>query len=182
MVMMWRTLVLLGVLTTQAQAAHPIKHHHSVQSKSEPVSKPDRILRTVEIIPPVQDQSTTKRKEILCLTLGMYQEARSESEIGQRAVAHVILNLTAGRSICDTLWLHGKFPWVKRSVNQLTPTNVEKPIWREVQATAMRVLTKDDPDPTRGATMFYNEKLCKPNWAKDDKITAKFGNHVFIRP
>ena len=121
-----------------------------------------------------------KRREILCLTLEMYQEARGESEIGERAVAHVILNLASGRTICDTLWHSGKFQWVKRPANRLLPA--EQPAWREVQATAMRVLTKDDPDPTSGATMFYNEKLCRPAWADDTKVTAKIGNHVFIRP
>jgi hypothetical protein len=36
-------------------------------------------------------------------------------------------------------------------------------------------------DETKGATFYYNPKLCNPSWAKTMIVTIAIGNHIFLK-
>lgn len=164
---MWRYLgILFGVGLATAHAA----------------SDPNRVLRSIpptSVIKPVQHQSAQERRNTLCLALSIYYEARGESLDGQRAVGHVILNRIheTGGSACRIIWTPGQFQWTRRA--KLVPRDMAS--WLTVQWHAIE-LRYDPDDNTKGATMFYNARLCHPKWAKKGVVTARYGDHVFIRP
>lgn len=162
---MWKYLtVLCGIVPFYAQAATP-----------------DTVLADLHaVIPPVQNAKQNDRKQILCLALGLYHEARGEPEIGRRAVGHVILNRIrqSGQSACPTIWKTGQFQWTRRPKKKLLPR--EEQVWKELQEQAV-TLMRSDPDITNGATMFYNARVVTPKWAKRGVVTAQYGDHVFIR-
>lgn len=163
---MWRSLgVLFGITIATAHAA---PDPNQVLTKLPPGS----------VIKPVQHQSARERRETLCLALSIYYEARGESFDGQRAVGHVILNRIqkTGDSACRTVWSPGQFPWTRRA--KLIPRDMAT--WLTVQWHAIEL--RYDADNTNGATMFYNARLCHPKWARKGVVTARYGDHVFIRP
>jgi N-acetylmuramoyl-L-alanine amidase len=143
---------------------------------------PNQVLKHIpatSVIKPVQREPIQTRRNTLCLALGLYYEARGESIEGQRAVGHVILNRIrqTGDPACRVVWKHGQFSWTREAVYRLIPRDMAS--WFEVQWHAL--MLSDDPDNTDGATMFYNARLCDPKWAKTGVVTARYGDHVFIR-
>lgn len=163
--MLWRY---FGVLFGISMAAHAAPNPNQVLTEIPPAS----------VIKPVQHQPAEERRDTLCLALSLYYEARGESLDGQRAVGHVVLNRIheTGRSACRIIWTPGQFPWTRRA--KLIPRNMAS--WLAVQWHAVEL--RYDVDNTNGATMFYNARLCHPEWAKKGVVTARYGDHVFIRP
>jgi spore germination cell wall hydrolase CwlJ-like protein len=47
---------------------------------------------------------------------------------------------------------------------------------------AWSVINGEIPDPTKGATYYYNPDLCTPFWASTFMETAMIGHHRFERP
>lgn len=161
---------------------HVVATFFGLITSAHAVSSPDHLLNQIghdTVITPVQRETRSQRKQTLCLALGIYHEARSQGFDGQRAVAHVILNRirASGRTICQTLWETGEFPWTKRSIHKLVPHELAS--WETVQWHALEV--QHTSDNTHGATMFYNARLCKPRWADKGTVTLRIGDHVFIR-
>jgi len=151
------------------------------QAKQRTHAKPnptDQVLTKLgpTEIPAVQKAQPADRRQLLCLALGIYHEARSEPTDGQRAVGHVILNRVKakGDTICQTILAHRQFaPTIQRIPSELQS-------WKSVQQEAV-ALQADPKDNTDGATMFYNQKLAHPNWARKGVETARYGDHVFMR-
>ena len=150
---------------------------------AEAHSTPDATVSTIgsaTVIPPVQQKSAHERRQMLCLALAIYHEARSERPEGQRAVGDVILNRIhqTGQTICQTVWRKDQFTWTEKSNDALKPH--ELLAWYAVQWTAIDMVQYNLPDVTYGATMFYNARFCHPNWRGE--VTARIGDHVFMRP
>ena len=61
----------------------------------------------------------TDRDEIYCAAQNIYFESRGEPDIGQVAVALVVLNRVNDRrwpsTICDVVWQDKQFSWTHRS-------------------------------------------------------------------
>ena len=164
---MWKYLTLLcGLLAASAHASTPDATLANIKSSN--------------IISPLQQQTAQDRRQALCLALAIYHEARGENLDGQIAVGQVVLNRidASHQTICETVWRHGQFQWTRRPVSAQTPR--ELAAWRDVQYTALVLLKTQPIDYTQGATMFFNNKLCHPKW--HGTVTARFGNHVFMRP
>jgi spore germination cell wall hydrolase CwlJ-like protein len=149
-------------------------------------SGPDRILQHLNkktpVITPVQQESDDQRRQTLCMALSLYHEARGQSFDSQRAVADVILNRIRenGGSICETIWQHAQFSWTRFPAYKIIPRDMAS--WLAVQWHALTLISDPGPDLTDGATMFYNFKMCHPRWASIGKVTARFGDQIFIRP
>lgn len=173
---MWKYLILgCGLLASTSAAAKHSAHHGP--------SAVDSTLSTISSETLIPDVKKSKdRRQVLCLALGLYHEARSEPEAGIVAVGMVILNRVreTGQSTCETIWAPDQFPWTRKPASSLTPR--ELGAWRVVQETALNLRAHDDPDEdiTHGATLFYNAKLCHPKW--HGQVTIRIGDHVFVRP
>lgn len=99
-----------------------------------------------------------------CLTEMIYAEARGESLLGKRAVAHAALNRVKSRrwpnAICSVINQAGQF--VRKRGRGAA--------WAACQAVA----NNPGPDPTGGATYFATYRA----WPRK-KFHCKIGNHYF---
>jgi N-acetylmuramoyl-L-alanine amidase len=114
---------------------------------------------------------------LLWLTLNIYHEARSESQIGQLAVAHVTLNRATEnkQTVEQVVMAPHQFSWTFLQDSYM-PTEPE--VFADCMKTAMKAMTSKDF--TRGAT-FYHRQDVRPRWAADKTYVAKYGEHLFYR-
>lgn len=116
---------------------------------------------------------------ILCLALNVHFEARGEPLAGQRAVAHVTLNRARQQKkrICDVVFEPDQFSW---TIND--PKVRDEKAWKRSLAVARRAFySGKSADPTGGAT-FYHAHYVRPSWAKQMRVVAEIGGHVFYVP
>lgn len=107
--------------------------------------------------------------QVECVAAAIYHEARGEGTIGQRAVAHVILNRAKKRHLtpCQVIKQPGQFHFKMRA-------KYSGGDWYK----AYRIALNPGADPTRGAMYFHNKSV-KPRWRLKYCITI--GNHVFYK-
>jgi len=123
---------------------------------------------------------------LMCLALNVYHEARSDTMIGQYAVAHVVMNRVQSDrfpdSVCDVVhqgYHKGKhkcqFSWY---CDGKADTPTEPRAWALATLVAYDVLNGTVPDVTYGAT-HYHATYVRPYWAKHFKETVTHGSHIF---
>jgi spore germination cell wall hydrolase CwlJ-like protein len=126
-------------------------------------------------------------EERTCLAQAIYYEARSESRVGQLAVADVVLNRVASPvypdTICDVVFQGSH----RRTGCQFSFTcdgsikarlNTRK--WREAEMLAGAVLAGIRKPVSRNAT-HYHADYVSPVWADTLSPTAVIGTHKFYR-
>jgi spore germination cell wall hydrolase CwlJ-like protein len=119
-------------------------------------------------------------RELECLAVGIYFEAKSETLAGQLAVGHVIANRAeSGRfpsSYCGVLYQRSQFSFVRgRSVPYVPRASRD---WQEAVAIAKIVDQELHPSPM-GKALFFHATRVSPRW----RLTrvGTLGNHVFYR-
>ena len=127
-------------------------------------------------------------RQRLCLTQGIYYEARGESAMGRLAVAEVILNRVASgrypKTICGVVFQGAKshrcqfsFACMKNVMNR--PRN---PVaWRKAQRLAHYVLSGRVNTSVIGSATYYHATYVNPYWAPSMVEVAKIGRHIFYR-
>ena len=148
-------------------------------------------------LPPPVEVDVIDSKELECLALNIYHEARGEDLSGKIAVAHVTLNRVNHKkypdSVCGVVkqgvhyenWKGNimpvrhkcQFSWYcdGRS-DQVHENNA----WTNSLDLAMDVMLGVHVDNTHGATHYYNPHKADPYWAQQYAMTAQHGNHVFM--
>ena len=134
--------------------------------------------------------SPKQEKEMRCLALNIYFEARSEPIDGQLAVAFVTINRVQSRrfpnSVCGVVWQKRQFSWTHDGKSDRPR---EQRAWQRAQMIARFIFTKylalpekvrRTMDRTNGALHYYAPKLADPYWAKAKDITFAVGGHVFL--
>lgn len=116
------------------------------------------------------------------LAVAMLGEARGESDVGQRAVAHVIDNRAnlMGVSISDAIRQPAQFSFIDDQNLAAAQTAAEQnsPAYQNALSIAQQVLSGQSMDPTGGATFYHTNDISK----KTDKIYDKLqtiGNQTF---
>jgi len=119
-------------------------------------------------------------RELECLAVGIYFEAKSESLQGQLAVGHVIANRAeSGRfpsSYCGVLFQRSQFSFVRgRSFPHVPRASSD---WLDAVAIAKIVDRELKPSPM-GKALYFHARRVSPGW----KLTrvGTLGNHVFYR-
>lgn len=116
----------------------------------------------------------------------IWQEARGEPEEGQRAVARVIVNrLRDGRwggslaSVC--MWRKQFSGWNDDDPNRVLACSLDdkSPSLIRFREFITEAMTGASPDPTQGATHYFNPAIVNPPWATGKKF-VQIGNHRFI--
>jgi spore germination cell wall hydrolase CwlJ-like protein len=117
----------------------------------------------------------------------VYGEARGEPPVGQAAVASVIRNrtLSGGSNVGSVITSPYQFSvWNKGDPNgdiarKLQPAD---PAYRKIGAIVDGVMAGKTPDPTNGASSYYNPAEASPAWgpklAQENDVTI--GNHRFV--
>jgi len=124
--------------------------------------------------------------EVECLALTIYHEARGEPEIGQRAVAHVVMNRSRDarfpRRLCDVVWQDRgplgedcQFTWTCDGLSDLPK---EARAWQESLDIAKQVYEGKSEDPTGGAMWFHAEYV-DPAWRQAMGPGQQIGRHIF---
>lgn len=122
----------------------------------------------------VQGEATPEEIELMARII--YAESRGESELGQLAVARVIVNRLQDPRFPDTITevicQPGQFIPVESGLPDTVPAKFVE--------LAKRAFSEEDP--TSGALYFYNpNKTTRPEfWATRTKLIT-IGNHIFAR-
>lgn len=127
------------------------------------------------------------RSEVDVMARTIWGEAQGEGFLGMRAAAHVINNRKNSEDWPDTIELVCKQPyqfsvWNDNDPNLSKIEDVEDGdvLFDMAQAISERVLSGYDTDITGGAD-HYHAVYVDPDWADDDKITARIGLHIFYK-
>lgn len=150
---------------------------------TEPVAEAPEILRTADLATKVAElrSSDPGSRELECLAVGIYFEAKSESLSGQLAVGKVIANRanSKGRfpsSYCGVLFQRSQFSFVRgRSWPAVARSSRQ---WKTAVAIA-RIVDQDLHDSPVGNALFFHARYVSPKWRL--KRVAAIGNHVFYR-
>lgn len=132
-------------------------------------------------------QRRIRQAEENCLARAVYFEARSESEMGQLAVAKVIINRTKDpsypKTICGVVYQGSQ----RRNSCQFSfacdglPDDVKSPAaWARSKRIAQKAI---GGDLKMGSAMSqatnYHADYVKPKWAKSMRKLVKIGTHIF---
>jgi len=121
-----------------------------------------------------------------CLARAVYFEARSESDLGQLAVAKVILNRVKDpeypKSICGVVYQGSG----RRNSCQFSfacdglPDDVKSATaWAHAKRIAQKAIAGDARVAAIATATNYHADYVKPKWAKSMKRLIKIGRHVF---
>ena len=131
-------------------------------------------------------QRRVRLAEENCLARAVYFEARSETDMGQLAVAKVILNRVKSpsypNSICGVVYQGSG----TRNSCQFSfacdgqPDDVKQPnAWAQAKAIAQRAIAGDPAVAMMGKATNYHADYVKPKWAKNMRRLTKIGRHIF---
>lgn len=124
-------------------------------------------------------------KDLECLTLNIYMEGGIESIEGKLAIGVVTVNRLNSRKYGDTLcrvvYAKNQFSWTMN-----TPQNTKnlKYINREQYKISHDVakkiiIEKFTINNLRNSLHYHGDYIATPVWAKNKKVSAKIGRHIF---
>jgi spore germination cell wall hydrolase CwlJ-like protein len=176
----------------------------AVNLGEQEVEPPKKVLRKLALAPKPNDlendfklskaekqkvvaKSRIRQAEENCLARAVYFEARSESALGQMAVAKVILNRVKApnypKTICGVVYQGSN----RRNSCQFSfacdgqPDDVKQPAaWMQAKAVAKRAIQGDKAVAARlNGALFYHADYVKPKWARSMRKVMKIGTHIF---
>lgn len=120
-------------------------------------------------------------RELECLAVGIYFEAKSEPLTGQLAVGQVIANrANSGKrfpsSYCGVLFQRGQFSFVRRGTYPYISRSSRQ--WQTAVAVA-KIVDQDLHDSAVPNALFFHARRVNPRWRLTRVGTV--GNHVFYR-
>lgn len=131
-----------------------------------------------------------EKRNLRCLALNVYHEARGEPEDGQYAVAEVTMNRLASSrypdSVCAVVQEKRWDAIRRRYVSAFSWTefySVPEPegeAWALAQKVAEDVYYRRTHPRVEGAT-FYHASYIRPSWARTQTRVARIGRHIFYR-
>ena len=147
----------------------------------------DGLRNAQNFMPPGYVTAAEQTKQLECLTRNIYWEAASEPFEGKVAVAQVTLNrMQSGKfanSVCGVV--HQKnvfyekvvcqFSWYCENNHKVKP--VHKPMWRESEEVAKKVLLEGFRLPSLHNALYYHADYVNPGW-RHPRI-EKIGRHIF---
>lgn len=183
-------------------AGYMIYDHHFQESKpTVAYTVKQSNNSTVTYVPiqvlPIEKTITIDEKELQCMALNMYFEARNQKgEKPMAAVGYVVLNrITSsefkGDNVCDIVYagrkdrngnyiLHAcQFSWVcdGKPDEPLLNNKLEIRAWEKAQEIAFKVLTGTIDNPVQDAVMYHADYVTT-NW-ENLQFVEKIGNHLF---
>lgn len=130
-------------------------------------------------------QRRIRAAEENCLARAVYFEARSESEMGQMAVAKVIINRTKQpnypKTICGVVYqgTHRRNSCQFSFACDGLADEVRQPAaWAQSKRVAQRAMNGEKLPGLSSATNYHADYV-KPKWSKSLKRLVKIGRHIF---
>ena len=119
-------------------------------------------------------------KQIQCLVLNSYMEARGQGVKGMQAVTWVVLNRTKHPSYpstpCSVIAQPKQFSWYGNKPIQIK----EKDAYTQAERVVEGVLSGKLKDNTNSSTHFHSARI-KPVWANRLSYTTTIGSHCFYK-
>jgi hypothetical protein len=145
---------------------------------------------TFKIVRKEKDRLIAQRKfrlaESDCLARAIYFEARSESEMGQLAVAKVVLNRVKDpnypKTICGVVYQGAsrtnacQFSFACDGISDQPKSPIA---WDQSKKIAARALAGDQSINILGAATYYHADYVNPKWSSSFKRLIKIGRHIF---
>lgn len=172
-------------------AAIDLKAEDKTEKKALAMSPPvSKIERSFKLKRGEKQKATAQRRlqlaEENCLARAVYFEARSESELGQLAVAKVILNRvkdpdypnticgvvyqgSGSRNSCQFSFACDGLPDDVRNANA----------WANSKRIAQKAIAGDSRVANISSATNYHADYVKPRWAKNMRRLTKIGRHIF---
>ena len=143
-------------------------------------------------------QKKVQPEHIQCLATMIYGEARSESTLGQIAVAYTALNRAIGKNICNIVLAPKNYSVFNSNIAlkavalglEIMPkhkNHIERKSWDVAVDVAHKVLSGSVQDPTNGATNYIAPKVMNtkkyvyPKWTRQYTVVKVIDNHVFYK-
>ena len=188
-------LMLSVALTGAAEARNDSKFRASAEAVAEAQNNP--------VLPPVAARSDVAARLAAwkqtfktmfdprtvaktCLARAIYFEARSESEMGQLAVATVILNRSKAEnypsSICGVVYQGAsrlnacQFSFACDGLPDLPQ---DRRAWETALAVTAMALSDDRQVRSVAAATYYHADYVSPHWSKSMHRLTKIGRHIF---
>ena len=136
----------------------------------------------------IRNSSDKMSNEFRCLALNIYFEARGESEVGQHAVGHVVMNRVSNPrfpdSVCDVVHQGGEHPFFRCQFSWWCDGRSDKPnkktAWDISVKIAREIYSGESTDPTNGA-LWYHADYVSPYWKDSFVQGPKIGQHIFYQ-
>lgn len=146
------------------------------------------VIATFSALAYLLESNRSERRELICLALNIYYEARGEPMAGKYAVAEVTMNRVVSRrypeTVCKVVYEKKWDRMRKRYVSAFSWTEFdfvphpEGEQWRRAREVAEAVYFGRQPPQVNGA-LFYHATYIKPSWARGRHPVARIGGHVF---
>jgi spore germination cell wall hydrolase CwlJ-like protein len=161
--------------TTDGQATDPAVQAPAVETVAV---KPSGDLPT--LVAQLRSSDPGSR-ELECLAVGVYFEAKSEPLAGQLAVGKVIANRanSGGRfpsTYCGVLFQRSQFSFIRGRSLPAVPRAGRQ--WQTAVAIA-KIVDQDLKDSAAENALFFHARYVSPGWHL--KRVASVGNHIFYR-
>lgn len=118
---------------------------------------------------------------IMWLSFCVYFESRGEPEIGQIAVAHVVLNRMEedNSTVKEIILQPNQFSWTN---DDIADAIRNFPAFNHCVYSVIKCLDQRAGGfRLEGANHYYNPNIVNPKWARKMKLVARYGNHIFLR-
>ena len=166
------------ILSTGQDPLAPLPPQEQAENSDEPATEPVKDLAGLVARYRGSDAGS---RELECLAVGVYFEAKSEPLAGQLAVGHVIANrANSGRrfpsSYCGVLFQRGQFSFVRKGTYPYISRTSRQ--WQTAVAIA-RIVDQELHQSAVPGALFFHAKRVNPRW----RLTrlGSVGNHVFYR-
>lgn len=145
-------------------------------------------IATIGALAYLLESNGSERRELTCLALNVYYEARGEPLAGKYAVAEVTMNRVASRrypeTVCEVVYEQrwdrlrhryvGAFSWTEFDI----VPHPEGEQWQRAREVAETVYFGRQSPQLHGA-LHYHANYIKPSWARNRQPIAHIGRHVF---
>lgn len=149
---------------------------------AELASRRARLLARAETLVETPPNTLRNATALACLAVSIYHEARNQPELGQHAVAAVILR----RAALPHRWQDTVCEVVRPiQFSYLTPDlsfpEIDEPeAWRDAVAIAAAALLRG-PHPDFAQADHYHRRDVTPAWNSAMDVVARVADHVFLR-
>ena len=171
-------------LSGKADATVPAVKRLAIAPSPSKIEKSFKLKRTEKQA--VVAQRRARLAEENCMARAIYFEARSESELGQLAVARVILNRVKDpnypNTICGVVYQGSN----RRNSCQFSfacdglPDDVKQPgAWANSKRLAQKAMSDSKGTKIMSTATNYHADYVRPKWAGSMKRIVKIGRHIF---
>ena len=137
------------------------------------------LASSLRALPDITPQITIRSNDIQVVAATLILEAGGEGAKGMEAVREVIANRSRGSVLTEAEVCLKRLQfscWNGRTVS----SGIEKAKAHKRWALALAIAKAETTNHTNGATHYHTNKV-SPSWSKKLEITAKIGNHTFLK-